>query len=297
MILVTGASGLNGSAVIREFARQGAPVRALVRSRDKAAALLDLPTVEVVEGDMAKPDALGAAFDGVDRALLISSSDPHMLETQCTFIDAAKRAGVAHVVKFSGAESGCDPLRFRFTRIHEEIERHLEQSGLAWTHLRPCGFMQVYLREAATIFHQGALFLPMGEVTSAPVDIEDIAKVAVALLRSGGHEGKNHEGKSYPMTGPEALHMADIAAHISRASGKPVRYVAISPDERRAALLAAGIPRYFADALFEQATERLRHPDARIHLETHEAFGVRPTTFGEFAIRNAAAFRARPAAA
>jgi uncharacterized protein YbjT (DUF2867 family) len=292
MILVTGASGLNGSAVIREFARHGAPVRALVRSRDKAAAMLDLPTVEVVEGDMSKPGTLAAAFDGVDRALLISSSDPQMLETQCAFIDAGKRAGVAHMVKFSGAESGCDPSKFRFTRTHEEIERYLERSGLAWTHLRPSQFMQVYLREVPTIVGKGALYLPMAEVTLAPVDIEDIAKVAVALLRSDGHEGK-----SYAMTGPAALRMADIAGHISRAIGKPVRYVAITPEERRETLLAAGMPPYFADALYEQATERLRNPNAQIHLETHKAFGVKPTTFCEFAQRNAAAFQVKLAAA
>ncbi len=199
MILVTGASGLSGSAIIREFARQGAPVRALVRSRDKAASLRDLPRVDIVEGDMAKPGTLVAALDGVERALLISSAGPHMLETQCTFIDACKRAGVAHVVKFSGAESGFDPAKFRFTRMHEEIEDYLEQPGLAWTHLRPSQFMQVYLREAPSIIGKGALFLPMEEVSLAPVDVEDIAKIAVALLCSEGHNGK-----SYAMTGHAA---------------------------------------------------------------------------------------------
>jgi uncharacterized protein YbjT (DUF2867 family) len=292
MILVTGASGLNGSAILREFARQGAPVRALVRARDKAAALIGLPTVEIVEGDMSKPGTLVAALDGVERALLISSANPQMLETQRSFIDACKRAGVEHVVKFSGAESGFDPSKFRFTHMHEESEDYLEQSGLAWTHLRPSQFMQVYLREAPTIIGKGALFLPLAEVTLAPVDVADIAKVAVALLRSDGHEGK-----SYAMTGPEALRMADIAEHISRAIGKPVRYVAISPEERRETLLAAGASSYFADALYEQATERLRNPNAQIHLETHAAFGIKPTTFGEFANRNASAFRGERAAA
>jgi uncharacterized protein YbjT (DUF2867 family) len=290
MILVTGAYGLSGSAVVREFARHRVPVRALVRHRSKAAALLDLPEVEVVEGDMAKPETLGAALDGVTRALMISSSSPQMVETQCSFIEASQRAGVAHVVKFSGEEFGFDAAKFRFTRMHEEIERHLEQSGLAWTHLRPSQFMQVYLREAPAIIAKGALLLPMAEVTMAPVDVEDIARVAVALLRSEGHEGKR-----YPMTGPEALGMADIARHISLATGRPVRYVAISPEQRREALLAAGAAAYFADALYEQAVERLRNPQARIQLDTHRKFGVEPTPFAEFARRNAAAFGARAA--
>jgi uncharacterized protein YbjT (DUF2867 family) len=132
MLLVTGASGLSGLAVVRE---QKVPVRALVRSLDKADAFVDLPSVEVAEGDMAKPATLAAALEGVDRALMISTADPRMLETQCTFIDACKAAGVSHIVKFSGAEAGFDPMKFRFTRMHEEVEDYLERSGLAWTHL------------------------------------------------------------------------------------------------------------------------------------------------------------------
>jgi uncharacterized protein YbjT (DUF2867 family) len=141
MILVTGAAGLSGSIVIREFLRQQQPVRALVRDRTKANWLDQLPTVEVVEGDMLRPETLGAALDGVDRTLMISTSSPQMVDTQCTFIDACKAAGVPHVVKFSGAESGIgfDPANFSFFAMHEEIERYLERSGLAWTHSRIAG--------------------------------------------------------------------------------------------------------------------------------------------------------------
>jgi uncharacterized protein YbjT (DUF2867 family) len=285
MILVTGASGLSGSAIVREFARQGTPIRALVRSRDKAAALLELSTVETVEGDMSNPGTLATVFDGIDRALLLSSANQQMLEVQCTFIDAAKRAGVKHIIKFSGGEVGFDPSKFRFARMHEEIEDYLEQSGLAWTHLRPSQFMQVYLREAHTIVGKGAMFLPMAEVTLAPIDIEDIAKIAVTLLLGDGHHGK-----SFLMTGPEALSMADIAQCISRATQRTVRYVAIAPEDRRAMLLAAGAPPYFADAIYEQAIERLRNPTARVCLQTHETFQIKPTTFNEFAKRNAAVF-------
>ena len=285
MILVTGASGLSGSAIVREFARQGTPIRALVRSRERAAALLELPTVETVEGDMSKPETLATAFDGIDRVLLLSSANQQMLEVQCTFIDAAKQAGVEHIVKFSGGEVGFDPSKFRFARMHEQIEDYLEQSGLAWTHLRPSQFMQVYLREANTILGKSAMFLPMAEVTLAPIDVEDIAKIAVTLLLGDGHQGK-----SFPVTGPEALSMADIAECISRATRRTVRYVPITPEERRAMLLAAGATLYFADALYEQAIERLRNPTARVCIETHQTFQIKATTFNEFAKRNAAVF-------
>jgi uncharacterized protein YbjT (DUF2867 family) len=210
-----------------------------------------------------------------------------MAETQCRFIDACKQAGIAHVVKFSGAESniGYDATKFRFTRMHEEIERYLETAGMAWTHLRPSQFMQVYLRDAPTIAAEGAFYLALGDTELSPVDVEDIAKVAFRLLRDGGHEGE-----SLDMTGPEALTMSGVAARISQAIGKPVRYVDVSPEVRRRNLLAAGISPGFADALDEQLAERLRRPKSRVHLATHEMFGVKPTPFVEFARRHAAMF-------
>src|SRR5438552_4165856 len=84
----------------------------------------------------------GRALDHVDRALIISSADATILEAQCTFIDAANRAGVPHLVKLSGLESsvGFEPFSFRFTRNHTQIERYLEASGVAWTHLQPSQF-------------------------------------------------------------------------------------------------------------------------------------------------------------
>ena len=288
MVLVTGAGGLSGSIVIREFARQKTPVKALVRDRAKAAAFKGLPGVEIVEGDMLRPETLHAGFDGVDQVLMISSSGAQMAETQCTFIDAAKQAGLMRIVKFSGAESGIgfNARNFRFTRMHEEIEGHLERSGIAWTHLRPSQFMQIYFREAPSIVNAGAFYQALDNANLSPVDLEDVAKVAFGLLTTSGHESK-----SYDMTGPEALTMSEIAERISQAVERPVRYINVSPAERRHLLLRAGMPAYFADAMDEQASERRRCPVSRISLGPHEMFGIKPTTFAEFAHKNAAVFR------
>jgi uncharacterized protein YbjT (DUF2867 family) len=261
-ILVTGAAGLNGSAVVREFSRNGVAVRALVRDRSKAAALAALPYVELVEGDMARSETLDGVFGGIERALMISSADPQMVEVQRRFVDACKAEGVAHVVKFSGKESGIgfDANNFPFTRMHEEIERYLEQSGLAWTHLRPSQFMQVYLREAPTIAVKGLLRLPLDEVKLSPVDIEDIARIAFALLTQGGHQGR-----SFEITGPQALSMAEIAAAISEATGKSVRYQNINIEEYRRGMEAAGLPPFFVDALVEQAWKGFATPSRMLN--------------------------------
>ncbi|MFC5524151.1 SDR family oxidoreductase [Rhodanobacter ginsengisoli] len=291
MLLVTGATGLNGQLAVREFARNGSPARALVRdcAKARAAGLDRLAGIELVEADMRRAATLGAALAGVERVLMISGAAPDMAETQCTFIDACKAAGVRHIIKFSGSEPGSDPTRFRFTRMHEEIEDYLEGSGLAWTHLRPSQFMQVYLREAHDIATTGTLRLPFEDIALSPVDAADIARVAYLLLRDGGHEGESLE-----MTGPEALTMDDIAGHISTAIGTTVAYVRITPDERRRELLARGLPAYFVDALDEQTEERLKNPVAKVLAATHRMFGVRPTSFIEFLQRHAAAFSGKP---
>jgi uncharacterized protein YbjT (DUF2867 family) len=288
MILVTGAAGLSGSMVVREFAANGVPVRALVRNRAKATAIANLRGVQTIEGDMARPETLSSALEGISRVLLISSSDPQMLETQCKFVDACKAAGVAHAVKFSGKESGIgfNAQNFRFTRMHEEIERYLESSGLAWTHLRPSQFMQVYLREAPTIAAKGQLLLPLADVKLSPVDLADVAKIAFAVLRQGGH---NH--RSFEITGPQALSMTEIASYIGEAIGRPIHYQNVSDEDRRRMLVTAGLPPFSLDALEEQAAERRLHPESRVELGTHELFGIHPTTFAEFARRNVSAFR------
>ena len=289
MILITGAAGRSGAAVVREFARQGVPVRALVRDAVRAASLAALPGVEIVTGDMLVAATLGPVLDGVERVLMISGARQRMVETQCAFIDAAKAAGVPHVVKFSGAESGIgfDAQAFRGTRAHEEVERYLERSGLAWTHLRPSQFMQTYLVEhARSIVAEGAIYAPMGDAVLAPIDIEDIAKIACAVLRADGQEGMR-----YDMTGPEALTMDEVAERISTSIGRPVRYVDVTPDEHRRRLAAANVPTDFAELLVELYGQRRKHGRARLALGVHDRFGVVPTTFAEFARREAAAFR------
>lgn len=285
MILVTGASGLNGRELLRRLSARCVPVRALVRSMAKAEGLSALPQVEIVEGDMARPETLAAPLGGVDRAMLISSSVPAMLEVQSSFIDAARKAGVKHVVKLSGIIPGLDSP-FRFARMHAEIERRLEASGMAFTHLRAGEFMPVYFRQVPSIVNKGALFLPMENATIASVDVGDIAEVAATVLTSYGHEGK-----IYPLTGPEALTMAEVAAKLSAATGRTIRYVNVAPEEARRAQLAAGVPPYLADALAELFAERRKGAESNVSPVVPTLLGRRATSFDEFALHNAAIFR------
>lgn len=285
MILVTGANGLNGTELLKRLSAHGVPVRALVRNRAKASAISALPNVEIVEGDMKRPDSLVQPLRGVDKAVLISTSNEEMQEVQVSFIDAAKKAGVKHVVKLSGIIRDVHSP-FRFARMHDEIERHLEASGMAYTHLRSGEFMQAYFRNVPTIMSKGALFLALEEARLASFDVGDLAEVMEIVLTRPGHEGK-----AYPLTGPESLTMAEVAQRIGAAIGKEVRYVNVSPEEARKARLAAGVPVERADALDELFAERRKGMESRVYPDAGVLLGRPPTTFSEFAKRNAAIFR------
>jgi uncharacterized protein YbjT (DUF2867 family) len=286
MILVSGATGLNGAELIRRLSQKGVPVRALARNTAKAAAVLGaLPGVTIVEGDMARGETLAAPLAGVERAMLISSSEPAMVEVQSNFIDAAKKAGVRHVVKLSGIIPDVKSA-FRFGRMHGEIELRLEASGMAFTHLRAGEFMPSYFRQVPAIVNKGAIFLPMADARIASIDIGDIADVAVAALTD-----PRHEGKTYPLTGPAALSMAEVAAKLSAATGRTIRYVNIPPEDARTAWLAAGFPLYLADGLTELFAERRAGKESRVSPLVPQLLGRPATSFDEFAARNAAIFR------
>ncbi len=285
MILVTGATGLSGSELVRLLSGKGIPSRALVRNLTKAQPLTLLPNVEVVVGDMALPESLTEALRGVERAILISTSDQTMVETQSSFIDAARKAGVQHVVKLSGIIPELDSP-FRFARMHAEIEQRLEDSGLAYTHLRAGEFMPSYFRQVPSIVARGILALPMADARIASVDIGDLAEVAIAVLTTPGHEGM-----TYPLTGPESLTMSAVAEKLSAATGKTISYVDVPPEEAKAARLAAGMPAYLAEGLDELFAERRRGKESKVWPTIEEVFGLKPTSFDEFARQNAAIFR------
>ena len=285
MILVTGATGITGSELVRRLSARGVSVRGLTRNMTKAAALSALPNVEMQEGNMEQPETLSSPLRGIERAMLISSSDARMLEVQSNFIEAARKAGVRYVVKLSGIMPELDSP-FRYARMHGEIEKRLEASGMAFTHLRAGEFFTAYFRRVPSIVAKGELTLPMEDARIASIDIGDIAEVAATVLTDTGHEGK-----IYPLTGPEALSMTEVAEKLSVVTGKPIRYINIAPEEARSANLANGMPPYMADGLFELFAERRKGKEAQVSSVIPEIFGWQATRFDEFAARNAAIFR------
>jgi len=240
MILITGATGRVGGATLRQLSTRGMPVRALVRNAEKAALVAGLP-VETVIGDLAQPRSLESALDGITAALLVSPFDPHQAELQGNFIDAAKRAGQVHVVKISGLGTALDSS-VRSGRWHAQTEKHLEDSGLPFTHLRPPFFMQNILRFVPTIRASGEFVGSLGQGKVAMIDVDDIAAVTATALTTDAHAGK-----VYVLTGPEALSYSDVAERLSRILGRTVTYKDVSLAVMRERLLASGLPEWQVD--------------------------------------------------
>jgi len=218
MILITGATGTNGREIVAQLSAKGLRARAMVRRREDVKLPRTL-NVEFVNGDFDDASSLDAALAGVERAFLLSPSSPEQVAREANFIRAAKRAGVRHVVKFSILGAAPDSPS-RLIRRHGEAEKILEDSGIAFTMLRPHYFMQNLLWYIDDIKSQGVFYASLPETyRHSHVDARDNAAVAVAALTGSGHESK-----IYHITGSEPLTYREAAEILSQAIGKQVRY-------------------------------------------------------------------------
>src|SRR4051794_7950756 len=139
MILVTGGTGSSGSEIVEALASKGVKFRMLARNPGKVAVREE--GVEIVAGGLSQPRTLADALKGIEKVLLLAPPAPNQVELESNVVDAAKQAGVRHIVKFSAMTA--DPKSpSRFPRAHGEIEQRIRSSGLAWTFLRPTFFMQ-----------------------------------------------------------------------------------------------------------------------------------------------------------
>jgi uncharacterized protein YbjT (DUF2867 family) len=285
MILITGATGTTGKEIVGEMKRLGVGgVRALVRDPARAAFIREAG-FELAEGDFDRPETLGAALEGVERVLLLTPPTPQTFAQQSAFVEAARRAGVRHVVKFSAFGADADAPE-GFGKWHGQSEESLKSSGLAWTILQPNFFMQNVLWQARQIAATHFIYQPVGDARASFIDVRDIAAVAARTLTEEGHEGQ-----TYVLTGPEALSYHDIAAKLSGATGREIKYMPITPEQFREGALGAGQPEWLVSAL-ERLNELFASGRAAEVNDNVRRVGKKePTTFEQFARDHAAAFK------
>ncbi len=226
-ILVTGVSGLFGGEVARQLVARGVPIRVLVRDPSKAPKLDE--SVEIVVGDFTNIDALTEALSGIEKLFLASYDEPELVEHQANVLTVARQCGAQHVVRLSsaGIEENKD---LPDINRHGICERQLEESGLAFTHLRPLWVMQNF--ESFVVDDQ--IRLPAGDGRIGLVDHRDVAAVAVEALTTSGHDGKAYDLVT------ESLSHAEVAEQLSEATGRTITYENISPEVYEQALHSSG---------------------------------------------------------
>jgi uncharacterized protein YbjT (DUF2867 family) len=283
MILVTGATGNIGSALAKMLVEAGHEVRCLSRDMSKARAVLG-NDLNVVVGDLERPETLLGALVNVEKAFFVSHAGPKLADLAGSFFDVAKAAGVRHVVAVSSATIAIEPS-VAIGRWHLALEERLKASGLSWTMLRPGNFASNALRWAPMIRAQGAVYAPQGDGRSAPIDPRDIAAVAFAALTTTGHAGK-----TYVLTGSEILSVREQVEKIRKALGKPLRFVAVPEERARAQMLASGTPAMMVDAIMELVGEGTRPSGGYKTTTVRDVTGRKPRTFDDWVRDNVAAF-------
>jgi len=279
-ILITGATGHVGNHLIKQLAPKGYPLRALVRSREKAAGLPE--EVERVVGDLARPATLSAAVDGVDRVFLL---DPSIgLDVTRNMVEASKQAGVRLIVDLSSLSAGLDPMPI-IGRMFSDREAVIKASGMAWTLLRPGHIMSNVLWWLPSIKAEGVVRDPIGPGRFASIDPADIAAVAATALTQEGHAGQ-----TYSLTGDELLTTKQLVEILADVLNRSIEYVEITPEEAAQEALAGGMDQGSVATLRDMNEMGRADGMAIITGDVERVTGQKPASFESWCRRNAAAF-------
>ena len=280
-ILVTGATGNIGGALVQELTELGADF-AVMSSKPGAA----ISGVETRYGDFGNVASLIAAFAGIDTVFLLFPFVPNKVELAKNAATAAKAVGVKHIVCSSGA--GADSAStFALAKLDGEIDDVFTASGILTTFLRPIGFMQNYVTYQLEAIKDGTIYAADAGQAQSLIDTRDIAAVAAKVLMNPGV----HASKAYTLTGGEALTGAQAAAMISAAIGKTVSHVSVPTEAAVATMNQWGMPPFIVNVL-----DSLNHiisagyasgvsPDVELIL------GRKPRTFSAFVADSAAVWK------
>ncbi len=242
-VLVTGATGNTGSLLVPLLLKSGVDVRVFVRDEAKAQPLKDLGA-EVVTGNLDEPGTILPAVKDVDKIYLLTWNGETQLKQAENVINAARYEGVPHIVR----HSMWGPENSRIIKQGNKIEEMVKSSGLQWTLLKPTFYMQNTMMAAQTISSDGVIYWDMKDGKLGMIDVRDIADAAFAVIT-----GEGHEGRSYILTGPEAISFNDVANTFSKVLHKEVKYVNVPGEASLQAMTGMGVPEWIAKGYVELA--------------------------------------------
>jgi NAD(P)H dehydrogenase (quinone) len=288
-VLIAAAGGRVARRVAAALCDLGEPPRALVRNPIKAHdELVDnqgapLP-LEIVVGDLADRDSVRRALVGIEVAFLALGSSLQQVELEQRFIDVAAEVGLPHLVKLSAADARSDGVA-SVLRWHAAIEAHLAASSVEHTLLSPSTFADVLMLAAPSIRESNRWSGSAPQGRNALIDSIDVVDAAIAVLTEPSKRGKRHV-----LTGPFALTWPEVADRLTQVLGRPITYGAVSIDERRAQLEAAGLASWRVDLLLGLDAINYSELYATPTDAVRQLTGQRPRTVEEYIERNRAAF-------
>lgn len=286
MILVTGATGNVGAAVVAELTEKKEPVRAFVRDEKHARERLGA-SVELARGDFEDTASIARALDGVDAVFLSSADQPNKVAHETAVIDAARAAGVHKIVKTStvGAEAGSPLPPFDW---HGRIEDYLRASLIPSVVLHSYFYMTNLLASAEPVRQTGKLFAPLGGARIAMIDPLDTGAVAAAALVTD-----RYDGQILDLSGPESLTYDQVADELSSATGRTIEFVDIPDEAARQTFVQMGYPDWLL-AHFDHLFPLLRSGNVAAPTDSVRAVtGHEPRSFATWARDHAAAFSVR----
>ena len=283
MILILNASGNIGSELVKELIKRGADFTAAYRSPEQVAKAQQSGQKAVV-ADFAKPETLVAAFEGVKKAFFVTPPGLQLEELESSVVAAAKNADVRHLVKLS--VWGAEEAAISFAIPHHNVEKKIIAANIPYTFLRPTGFMQNMLSNAATIKSQSAFYIPAGDARVAEIDVRDIARVAAVVLTEEGHIGK-----AYDLSGGEASTMQERAQIISDVLGRTISYFSPSAADWKKTMLGYGLPEWQVDGIIELLGYYNGGNSQRVSPAVEDITGSKPITYRQFVEDNVEAFR------
>lgn len=244
MIAITGATGQLGALAVEELLKtvKASELVAIVRNPAKADALAQKGVV-VRQADYGDQAALTAALSGVEKLLLVSSSEVGQRAAQHrNVINAAKAAGVKFIAYTSLLHADKSPLGLHVE--HVETEKMLADSGIPYALLRNGWYTEIYLASAPAALAHGVFIGAAGDGKIASATRADYAAAAARVISTEGHAGKVYE-----LAGDSAWTLSELAAELSKQSGKPVVYQNLSEADFAGALKGVGLPDVFANLL------------------------------------------------
>jgi uncharacterized protein YbjT (DUF2867 family) len=271
MILVTTPTSKVGSALVSLLLERGISVRAGAHTVKTARKLF--PKAEIVPLDLNNAATVKAALSGVDGLYLAPPREDFPVEPLLHTVELAQAAGVQRVALLSamGIEDTNTNIR--------QFERGVEGSGIDFTHLRINVLLQNYSTMSAVAIRQQGIFVePVDDERTSFVDARDVAAVAAAALTED-----RHARQAYTLTGGQAYSRASVAAAISNATGRNVRYQPLSEEEFRALVKQLGWTNEFVDMMLGFYNAHIRSGRSAVVTDTvKRVLGRPPITLAQF---------------